>query len=166
MTIADRKLDGGRLFSTRGISSQVPNDSSVYFGLTTGSKPVKFSSRRFSSDGNDLATWIIEGIGFTGGVPLDLINRNRVKANTVSSFTIFAGITPNTIPIETDPSVLSISYFSVSNNDLLNEVLDTEDEKWLFAPNISYIVRIQNNDTGAANFTSETTFEELLWDIN
>lgn len=163
--MADSKLDAGKLWSTTNLDTVIAGNSSVYFGLTTGVKAVKFSSRYFTTDLPKVDIWVYEGISFTGGSTLNLVNRRRILPIPIPTFNIAAGITPSSVVNDpNDVRVLSATQYNATNQTLINVEVDGEDFKWLFRPNESYIIRIQNAEAGAGSFSSSSTFEELIWD--
>lgn len=162
--MADRNLDGGRLWSLSNIGLAIPANNSFYFALVTNDKDVKFSSRQFSSAGDDIAIWFYEGLTFTGGAAAKIVNRNRHKSDLIPTFQVFGGITPSEVINDpADPRVLSVVEYKSNNNNYIQQNLNDEDNKWLFERNSTYIVRLQNADAGAAQFSSTSTFEELYW---
>lgn len=160
----DANLDGGRLWTVANAGLVIPASNSFYFAMHTGNKAVKFSSRQFSSSGDDIKIWTYEGLGFSLGTVISSKNRNRIMSENTPSFEICAGVTPEAVVDDpTDPRVLSVLEYVSNTQNYINENLADEDSKWLFKPNTDYVIRLENADASDANFSSSSTFEEMIW---
>ncbi len=158
----DANLQGGRLWTISNNGLNIPAGESFYFALHTNNCPVKFSSRQLSSSGDDIRVWIYEDLGFSGGATLTPKNRNRIKFDNVASFSIHADVTPDSVIDDpTDPKVLDVVEFVSNVQNYVNVNLDVEDSKWLFKRDTDYVIRLENADASAADFTSSSTFEEM-----
>lgn len=74
------QIHNGNVYSASIYNESVADDASISLLLNTGNREVHFASQVDS--GGDSIVEILEGIEYTGGTPITIINKNRTSLNT------------------------------------------------------------------------------------
>lgn len=139
----------GYAHSLAGSITAIPNAGATrLIGYTTMADPVYTIAFNLSTTSTDLLVEVFEGISYTGGTPLPLVDWNRTIPQDASNLTSTAVIGP-TATIVGSPFT-QVRLISTNQVELDTGVIAAVPT--IVKPNTSYILRVTNNGTQTSDF--------------
>lgn len=147
-------LKEGRLYSVMFTTPTVAGGGNYLFGATTGSRPVVYHDRAYTSDASQFLVELFK-INYTGGTPVASGNRNFVIGGS-------GPVTHASAPTATvvGTPVASVRVLAPTSGGAA-QVQVAENEKYILEPNSQYVLRLTNTSGAGGTITFRWTYQDL-----
>lgn len=139
----------GKIWRLEVLDVTVTAGANQLFGLNVLENGIAVLGRTIQSD-KSVVIRIYENTEFTGGVSIPLRNRNRVVSiqdEPASPVNAFGGVVATL-----DPAKLIASLpLKATRQASVNSTVSDELQAFIFPPNISYVLEVDNVDSGTAD---------------